>query len=270
MDATDIKMTKLNQYLCELGSVAVAFSGGVDSAFLLQTAHEVLGEHVVAVTVQSGMFPMRELKQAEQFCVQAGIRHCICIVDEQKIEGFAANPGNRCYLCKRQIMHQILEIAKEERLSFVVEGSNLDDEGDYRPGQQAIAELGIKSPLKTAGMTKADIRKYANQAGLSVWNKPSAACLASRFVYGETITKEKLSMVDHAEQLLLDMGFRQMRVRIHGTMARIEVCEDEFDRLIVPDIRHRIICALRSYGFSYVAMDLQGYRTGSMNETLSK
>lgn len=264
------KMDCLKEYLRSLGSVAVAFSSGVDSTFLLKVAHKVLGDNVIAVTAQSCSFPKRELDEAKAFCEKEGIRHIICDSEELDIEGFCDNPKNRCYLCKRELFEKILALAKEYNLAYVVEGSNMDDMGDYRPGLQAIKELEIKSPLRYAGMTKADIRALSKEIGLPTWEKQSFACLSSRFVYGEQITREKLSMVDRAEQLLLDYGFHQLRVRIHGKIARIEVLPDEFEKLIQPEIRQDVYAKLKEYGFDYVTMDLKGYRTGSMNETLEK
>lgn len=264
------KLDKLKSYLKELGSVAVAFSSGVDSTFLLKVAHEVLGDHVIAVTASSCSFPVRELHEAEEFCKKEGIRHFIVESEELEIEGFRQNPKNRCYLCKRELFEKIKQIAKEQDIAAVAEGSNLDDNGDYRPGLQAVAELGVKSPLRYANLTKSDIRILSKEMGLPTWDKQSFACLSSRFVYGETITEEKLSMVDKAEQLLLDMGFGQVRVRIHGMMARIEILPEEFDQLMRKDNRERIVKSFKEYGFTYVTMDLSGYRMGSMNETLEK
>jgi uncharacterized protein len=263
------KFEHLKAYLQELGSVAVAFSSGVDSTFLLKVAHDVLGDHVIAVTAQSCSFPQRELNEAKAFCKKEGIRHFICESEELEIEGFSKNPPNRCYLCKKELFEKIQELAKKEGIAYVVEGSNLDDNGDYRPGLQAVAELGVKSPLRKAELSKAEIRTISKELGLSTWEKQSFACLSSRFVYGEEITKEKLSMIDRAEQLLLDLGFHQLRVRIHGKMARIEVLPDEFERLMQPQIRTEVVEKLTEFGFTYVTMDLKGYRTGSMNETLN-
>ncbi|MDO5382380.1 MAG: ATP-dependent sacrificial sulfur transferase LarE [Eubacteriales bacterium] len=264
------KLNNLKSYLQKLGSVAVAFSGGVDSTFLLKVSHEVLGDDAVAVTAQSCSFPKRELDEAKAFCRIEKIRHFICDSEELEIEGFSHNPPNRCYLCKKELFTKITNIAKDNDIAEVIEGSNIDDDGDYRPGLIAVAELNVKSPLKYSDMTKEDIRVLSKYLGLKTWGKQSFACLSSRFVYGETITKEKLSMVDKAEQLLLDMGFHQVRVRIHGKIARIEIMPEEFEKLMEECNRNLIYKKLKEYGFDYVTMDLLGYRTGSMNEILKK
>lgn len=261
------KLDCLKKYLQELGSIAVAFSGGVDSTFLLKVAHDVLGEQAIAITAISDSFPKRERGESEAFCIQEQIVQVICPFQELEVEGFCQNPRNRCYLCKKALFKKILEIAKERQIAWVTEGSNLDDLGDYRPGLQAIEELEIKSPLREVGLTKNEIRYLSRELKLPTWDKPSFACLSTRFVYGERITREKLMMVDRAEQLLLDKGFHQVRVRIHGTMARIEVFPEEFMKLLDPEVRMEVIEKFTQYGFSYVSMDLKGYRTGSMNET---
>ena len=262
------KMKLLRQYVKALGSVAVAFSGGVDSTFLLKVSHEELGENCVAVTARSCSFPERELEEAKAFCEKENIRHLIVESEELEIEGFCRNLKNRCYLCKRELFEKIGIIAKREGLAAIAEGSNLDDNGDYRPGLKAVEELGIKSPLRLCQFDKQDIRALSKELGLTTWDKQSFACLSSRFVYGETITREKLSMVDRAEQMLLDLGFHQVRVRVHGKIARIEFLPEEFDRIMEEQVREDIYDKFQSFGFSYVALDLRGYRTGSMNETL--
>lgn len=269
MDELHQKYKRLKEIIRGYGSLAVAFSGGVDSTFLLKAAVDELGsERVAAITASSCFSPDREMKEASDFCKNAGISQIVAEMDILSVDGVAQNPPDRCYLCKKSIFTQIINLASEKGLAVVAEGSNMDDTGDYRPGMKAIAELAVKSPLKEAGLYKEEIRQLSRELGLPTWSKPSFACLASRFVYGETITEDKLSMVDRAEQLLLEMGFTQFRVRIHGELARIELLPEDIPVIMQPENRLKVYEKLKEYGFSYVSLDLKGYRTGSMNEVL--
>ena len=264
----EAKLLRLRERLRSIGSAAVAFSSGVDSTFLLRVAHEELGDRVLAVTVRSHAFPKRELDEAESFCRAEGVRHEILDSDELSIPEFVENPPDRCYHCKKTIFGEIAALARAYGLNAVLEGSNLDDDGDYRPGRRAIKELGVLSPLHDAGLTKAEIRTLSRKMGLPTAEKPSFACLASRFPYGERITAAALERVERAEQWLLDAGFglTQLRVRSHGDMARIEVPPGDIPRLA--ERAGEIAATLKSFGFAYVTLDLNGYRTGSMNEVL--
>ena len=270
MDTVHEKYELLKSALLSYGSIVVAFSGGVDSTFLLKVAHDLLGDRAVAVTAAPVFVPRREQNEALSFCSEQKIRQIIIPAEQLNIDSIRHNPPDRCYHCKREIFGKILEVAAQNGISTVAEGSNMDDTGDYRPGMRAIHELGIVSPLLEAGLTKAEIRLLSQELGLETWNKPSFACLASRFVYGEAITDKRLSMVDQAEQTLLDLGFRQFRVRIHGDLALIEILPEEFAQIMKAETRDRITRNLKEYGFSYVTLDLTGYRTGSMNEVLKQ
>ncbi len=263
------KYNNLKNYIKSLGSVIVAFSSGVDSTFLLKTAQDVLNDKVIAVTASSCSFPKRELNEAIEFCKKNNIKHFVIESEELDIDGFKNNPPNRCYLCKKELFTKIKKIAQENNTENIIEGSNLDDNGDYRPGLIAIKELDIKSPLRYAKLSKNDIRLLSKELNLNTYDKPSFACLASRFPYGEMITKEKLQMVERAEQFLLDLGFKQVRVRIHNLMARIEIEETEFEKLIQKHTRDEVVKKFQELGFTYISMDLKGYRTGSMNEVIT-
>ena len=262
------KLERLRERLRSLGSAAVAFSSGVDSTFLLRVAHEELGERVIAATIRSHTFPKRELDEATAFCRAEGVRHVVIDSEELGIPGFAENSPDRCYHCKRELFGKLLAFAQKNGLAAVLEGSNIDDDGDYRPGRRAIRELGIVSPLHEVGLTKAEIRTLSREMDLPTSDKPSFACLASRFPYGERITAAGLGRVEKAEQWLLGagLGLKQLRVRSHGDLARIEVPPADVPRLAARAAE--IAAAFKDLGFSYVTLDLLGYRTGSMNEVL--
>ncbi len=263
------KFQLLKDNIKKRGSAAIAFSGGVDSTFLVKVTHEVLGEEMIAITATSSTYPERELKEAMKYAKDMGVKHMIISSEELDIEGFASNPKNRCYYCKKELFSKIKAIAKDSGVDYVFDGSNLDDDGDYRPGMQAARELEVISPLKEANLTKQDIRELSKELGLPTWDKPAFACLSSRFPYGDKITAPKLKMVDEAEQFLLDMGIRQVRVRHHGEIARIEVAPDERTRFFDIEVMNKIGEQFREIGFTYVTLDMLGYRTGSMNEVLT-
>jgi pyridinium-3,5-biscarboxylic acid mononucleotide sulfurtransferase len=262
------KLNRLKEQLRSLGSAAVAYSGGVDSTFLLKVAYEVLGDNVVAVTARSSTYPEREFNEAVKYIKEIGAKHIVIISEELEIEGFSQNPKNRCYFCKRELFSKIRALADEKGINAVLDGSNLDDTGDYRPGMQAAREIKVISPLKENGLTKNDIRQLSKEMGIPTWNKPSFACLSSRFPYGNEITEPKLKMVEQAEQFLLDLGFRQLRVRHHEEIARIEVASNERAKFFDENILDKVAEEFKKIGYKYVTLDIQGYRTGSMNEVL--
>jgi uncharacterized protein len=263
------KLGNLKEIFRLMGKVLVAYSGGVDSTLLLKVAKDTLGdENVLAVTVFSPLYPERELTGAKKLTQGMGVRHLLIKSNELEIEGFSKNPPNRCYYCKKELFVELQNLAQKEEIPFIVEGSTLDDEKDHRPGRRAIQELGIRSPLKEAMFTKAEVRELSNALGLTTWDKPSFACLASRFPYGEEITIERLKMIDEAEDFLFGLGFKQVRVRHHGNLARIEIYPEEIERLMDGSLREKVVNHLKKIGYHYITVDLQGFRSGSMNEVL--
>ncbi len=263
------KIQRLREILESMGRVLVAYSGGVDSTLLLRVAKDTLGDkNVLAVTALSPLYPERELIGARRLTQEMEVRHLLIESNELEIEGFSKNPPDRCYHCKKKLFEELKDLAQTEGISFVIEGSTLDDEKDHRPGKRAIQELGVRSPLKEAMFAKEEVRKLSNTLSLTTWNKPSFACLASRFPYGEEITLEELKKVDEAENFLFGLGFRQVRVRHHGTLARIEIYSEEIERLMDKSLREKVVSQLRKIGYHYVTLDLQGFRSGSMNEVL--
>ena len=258
------KLEKLKKIISGTNGIAVAFSGGVDSTLLAKVSHDLLGDRMLAVTARSTTFPEREYAEAVSFAGKESINHITIVSEELEIEGFSSNPPDRCFFCKSELFKKIFSAAQTKGIKTVADGSNMDDMNDYR----AAKELGVISPLKMAGFSKEDIRALSKEMKLATWDKQSFACLASRFPYGTRISAEKLTMVDRAEQFLLDSGFRQVRVRHHGDIARIEVGSEELSRFFDEGLMKSVHEKLCGIGFKYVCLDLQGYRTGSMNKTL--
>ncbi|NOX98039.1 MAG: ATP-dependent sacrificial sulfur transferase LarE [Nitrospirae bacterium] len=268
MKEIETKLKNLEKILKEMQSILIAFSGGVDSTFLVKVAHDILGKEVLAVTAQSPSYPDSELQEARELAHKIGIEHLIIDSEELDNEDFAKNPPRRCYFCKKELFSKLVSLAGEKEIRWVADATNSDDEDDFRPGREAAKELKIRSPLLEAELDKNDIRRLSKELGLSTWDKPAYACLASRFPYGERITEEKLDKVDKAEAFLKNLGFRQLRLRHHDSLARIEVNKEDIPALLDEKRRKKIIAYLKNLGYRYITLDLQGYRTGSMNETL--
>lgn len=267
MNSLAEKLNTLRANLANYHSAVVAFSGGVDSSYLALAAKEVFGDRLLLVTATSSTYPFFELDESKKIARELAIEQKIIVSEEIDIPGFADNPPDRCYYCKNELFSQIRHIASQEGFEIVCDGSNADDASDFRPGKRALREQGVISPLLDAGLTKDEIRELSRRSGLSTAGKPSFACLASRFPYGEKITKEKLDRVAQAEHNIRGLEFRQFRVRSHGDIARLEFASDELDRAFGHRENLEIIC--RGAGFTYTAIDLRGYRTGAMNEGLS-
>jgi pyridinium-3,5-biscarboxylic acid mononucleotide sulfurtransferase len=269
-DVAHQKLAKLEDLLRDMGEVIVAFSGGVDSSFLLWAAHRVLGDRALAVTARSESVASGQIEEASQLAKDLGVRHIILDTAELQNPLYVQNPTNRCYHCKSELFTKLEAFAAREHRRWIVEGSNLDDLRDYRPGMQAATEHGVRSPLREAELTKADIRALSKEAGLPTWDKPAMPCLASRIPYGMLVSPEKLTMIDRSEAYLRSLGFRDLRVRHHGPVARLELPPSDFPKLLEGNTAAEIAKTLKAYGFKIVTLDLQGFRSGSLNEGVVK
>ena len=267
-DALVVKAHRLHDLLAGYQSVLIAFSGGVDSAYLAIAAHDALGDRALAITADSPSYPDTHRQLALSIARDFQFPHELIRTAELDRPEYRANPANRCYYCKDELYSQLTAIARERGIAVVVDGNNADDRGDYRPGRQAAREHGVRSPLDEADLTKDDIRQLARAAGLASWDEPASACLSSRIPYGQEVTDQRLRQIERAEQVLRDLGFRIFRVRHHDTVARLEIAKAEMPRVLDPEINATLVSQLKALGYQYVSLDLQGYRLGSLNEAL--
>lgn len=265
-----LKLRKLKNYIKNLGTAAVAFSGGVDSTLVARVASDVLADKAVAITISAPMHSKTEIEESKEYAKKIGIKHEVIIIDDIKDEKLRFNPEDRCYICKKNVFTTIKEVAEKYDITNVLDGSNVDDLGDYRPGLKALDELNVISPLKELGLTKKDIRDISKELELPTWDKPAFACLITRLPYGEELTDEKLRMIEKAENYIHSLGFSQYRVRYHGEVARIEVLPNDIEKFFDVEFMAKVSEKIKEIGFRYVTLDLEGYRMGKMNDGISQ